>query len=81
MAHPAQTPKRGGAHDAQGLLLRRVGKDSLPPDADHIVYVHGLEHHLQMRDDILLNKVLERSDQVDKVQYEYRAGMRMVTPI
>ena len=24
MAHPAQTPERGGAHDAQGLLLRRV---------------------------------------------------------
>ena len=24
MAHPAQTPERGGAHDAQGHLLRRV---------------------------------------------------------
>ena len=27
VAHPAQTPERWGAHDAQGLLLRRVGKD------------------------------------------------------
>ena len=25
---PAQTPERGGAHDSQGLLLRRVGKAS-----------------------------------------------------
>ena len=25
---PAQTPKREGAHDAQGLQLRRVGKES-----------------------------------------------------
>ena len=32
---PHKPPKRGGgAHDAQGLLLRRVGKDSLPPDVD-----------------------------------------------
>ena len=26
VALPAQTPDRGAAHDAQGLLLRRVGK-------------------------------------------------------
>ena len=33
-----------------------------------------------MRNDIIMNKVFKRSGQDDKVQSEYRASMRTVTP-
>ena len=73
---PAQAPYEGGEPTMRkGSYSEELVKIRCHPDVDR------LEHCLQMRNDIFRKKVLKRCGQVDKVQSEYRVGMRMVTPI
>ena len=61
--NPHKPPNGGEPTMRKGSYSEELVKIRCHPDVDHVVGVNGLEHRLQMRDDIIKNKEAAKTTQ------------------